>query len=231
MRLKYLATAFVLSVIGAPAAGARTAEIGSSDSLSVALGIIVGNDIKESIDQFASLGVIFDPDIFLSVIFDVVRSEPTGFTRESANEWINNYIRKSRPDELPDTYPIESQQKFLESVAATEGAVITPSGLVIITEKEGEGPMPTDSDRVSVTYIGKLYDGSIFDATVTPIEFGVKQVTAGFSEGLKHMKPGGTYRIVMPASLGYGTEGIPGVIPGNAALEFKVDLIEIISKY
>ncbi len=41
------------------------------------------------------------------------------------------------------------------------------------------------------------------------------------------MKPGGRYRIVMPASLAYGTEGIPGAIPGNAALDFTVDLIEI----
>ena len=42
------------------------------------------------------------------------------------------------------------------------------------------------------------------------------------------MRPGGRYRLVMPASLGYGTAGIPGVIPGNAALDFTVDLIEII---
>ncbi len=53
-------------------------------------------------------------------------------------------------------------------------------------------------------------------------------MTPGFSEGLKLMKPGGRYRIVMPASLGYGPDGIPGAIPGNAALDFTVELISIL---
>jgi len=41
------------------------------------------------------------------------------------------------------------------------------------------------------------------------------------------LRPGGVYRLAIPASLGYGAEGIPGAIPGNAALDFTVELIEI----
>ena len=52
----------------------------------------------------------------------------------------------------------------------------------------------------------------------------------GFSEGLKLMKPGGRYRIVIPASLGYGAQGVPGDIPPNAALDFHIDLLEILPK-
>ncbi len=88
--------------------------------------------------------------------------------------------------------------------------------------------MPADTDRVQLMYTGRFYDGTVFDATGSPISFGVNEVTPGFSEGLKLMKPGGRYRIVMPASLGYGPDGIPGAIPGNAALDFTVELISIL---
>ena len=42
------------------------------------------------------------------------------------------------------------------------------------------------------------------------------------------MQPGGSYRLVIPAELGYGTQGIPGIIPGGAALDFTVNLIRIV---
>ncbi len=42
------------------------------------------------------------------------------------------------------------------------------------------------------------------------------------------MKPGGSYRFVVPASLGYGAEGVPGAIPPNAALDFTLKLLEVI---
>ena len=44
------------------------------------------------------------------------------------------------------------------------------------------------------------------------------------------MKPGGRYRIVIPASLGYGERGVPGNIPSGATLDFLVDLLEIVPK-
>jgi FKBP-type peptidyl-prolyl cis-trans isomerase len=44
------------------------------------------------------------------------------------------------------------------------------------------------------------------------------------------MKPGGSYRIYIPANLAYGSDGIPGAIPGNAVLDFEINLIDIISQ-
>ena len=66
------------------------------------------------------------------------------------------------------------------------------------------------------------------DATGRPVRFKVNELTPGFSEGLLLMQPGGRYRIAMPASLGYGPEGITGAVPGNAALDFTVELIDVI---
>lgn len=224
---KILFPLIALSATAPAAMAAEDAAISPADTLSVAVGTVLGDYIKGSIDQLATLGAKVDPDLFLATMAKVVKGESTGFTRESADNWIDGYIRTTRPADIPDSYTIESQEEFLKSVAALPGAVTTPSGLVFIVETEGEGAMPTDNDRVQLMYTGRFADGTVFDATGSPISFGVAEVTPGFSEGLKMMKPGGRYRIVMPASLGYGAEGIPGAIPGNAALDFTVDLIAV----
>ncbi|MDE5647858.1 MAG: FKBP-type peptidyl-prolyl cis-trans isomerase [Muribaculaceae bacterium] len=77
---------------------------------------------------------------------------------------------------------------------------------------------------MTVSYEGRLSDGTVFDTTETPIAMTVGTLVPGFNQGLMKMRPGGTYRLVIPAEMGYGREGIPGVIPGNAALDFTVTL-------
>lgn len=222
MNLKSFVAGAVLFCI-APAVVGQNAP----DSLSVAVGTSFGHDISIQLQRLRTLGVAVDVDVFLRSMDAAVRGESTGFTVEEANAWLDRYIASTRPDDLPDVLSVESQQAFLDSVAALPGAVRYPDGLVMIVELEGEGPMPTDSDVVKVMYTGRFFDGREFDATATPIEFGVNEVTPGFSEGVKMMRPGGRYRIVMPASLAYGAEGIPGAVPGNAALDFTVNLIGV----
>lgn len=199
----------------------------STDSLSVAVGISLGKYVKASVDHLATLGVEVNPDVVVATMGQMLNGLPTAMTEPQAEAWLDDYIRSTRPDDLPESFTIESQEEFLRQVAATDGAVTTPDGLVFIVLEEGEGPMPVDGQTVRLKYRGRFSDGTVFDATGSPIEFGVNQVTPGFSEGLKLMRPGGTYRIVMPASLGYGPEGIPGAIPGNAALDFTVELFEV----
>ena len=41
------------------------------------------------------------------------------------------------------------------------------------------------------------------------------------------MRPGGEYRIVLPASPGYGERGVGDVIPPGAAIEFTVRLLSV----
>ncbi|MDE6300654.1 MAG: FKBP-type peptidyl-prolyl cis-trans isomerase [Muribaculaceae bacterium] len=208
--------------------GATAAAPQPADSLSVALGTVIGEQLRQRVDQLASIVGPFDTDVFVATVSEVLHARPTAFTPEEADAWIDAYVARTRPaDELPDTFTPESQKAYLDSLAAVPGAVTTPSGLVFIVDLEGEGAMPGPNDKVSVMYSGRLSDGRLFDATGSPIQFGVSELTPGFAEALQMMRPGGRYHIAIPASGAYGSEGIPGIIPGNAALDFTVELIKV----
>lgn len=228
MKIKKLilaAGAFLSVSAASGAVAAAPAE--QTDSLSLAVGSAFGHDLSIQLQRLRSLGITVDMDIFVRSLDAALRGEPSAMSADAANAWLDNYIAATRPDDLPDVFSAQSQQDFLDSVASLPGAVRYPDGLVMFVETEGEGAMPTDGDIVRLLYAGRLYNGQEFDATASPIEFGVSEVTPGFSEGLKLMRPGGRYRIVMPASLAYGPEGIPGAIPGNAALDFTVELLGV----
>jgi peptidylprolyl isomerase len=85
-------------------------------------------------------------------------------------------------------------------------------------------------------YTGWLYEngakGKKFDSSVDrgePFEFkiGVRQVIAGWDEGVASMKVGGKRTLIIPAALGYGAQGADGVILPNATLIFDVELLGI----
>lgn len=221
---------FILAVVAAFCALPLAAFEGRDaavDSVSNAVGVSFGHDIGVSIQRLVSLGVPVDIDVFLQAAGKELRGDKGMFTVEEANAWLDRYIASSRPNELEDVLDEASQQAFLDSIAALSGAVRFPDGLVMIVELEGEGAMPVDSDTVRLLYTGRYYDGQVFDATSSPIEFKVTEVMPGFSEGLKQMRPGGRYRLAIPSNLAYGREGIPGAVPGNAALDFTVNLLEV----
>lgn len=105
-----------------------------------------------------------------------------------------------------------------------EGADTTASGLQIQTVKPGTGPKPTDADVVLVNYKGMLTDGTQFDANQRS-PFPVQGLVPGFTEALKMMQRGGSYKICIPPALGYGAEGNER-IPANSTLLFDVELLD-----
>ncbi len=112
----------------------------------------------------------------------------------------------------------------------------TASGLQYEDIQVGTGASATPGARVSVHYSGWLYNdgkaGAAFDSSRTrgrPFAFalGAGEVIKGWDEGVQGMLVGGTRRLVIPASLGYGARGAGGVIPPNATLLFEVELLGV----
>lgn len=120
---------------------------------------------------------------------------------------------------------------FLASAAAAKGAVLSESGLVYLSLKEGVGESPAAIDSVRVHYRGTLTDGKEFDSSYSrgqPASFPLNRVIRCWTEGVQKMKVGGKARLTCPASIAYGERGTPGgPIPPNAVLQFEVELLGI----
>ncbi len=99
----------------------------------------------------------------------------------------------------------------------------TSSGLYYyFTKTNPTGTPVSEKTSVTVAYKGRFIDGSIFDqTTTTAATFGLSQVIAGFSEGLKLMKTGESAVLMMPSSIAYKESGSSS-IPPYAPLVFEV---------
>lgn len=224
--------AVLLSVMAMAFGGrAHAAEPGQealSDSVNRAVAVVMADNLDEVIASLKNAKLPVDRAEVGRYIAQRLAGSDLGISRQDANMYIDSMIR-ANSTYLPDSVSVESQQGFLADAAAWPGAVTMPDGLVFTVITEGEGVHPGINDKVKVRYVARLSDGTVFDDTENElVTFDVAKVIPGFTEGLMMMKPGGTYRVVIPAALGYGEHGIAGIIPANAALDFTVTLDEVI---
>jgi len=138
---------------------------------------------------------------------------------KSTTVWEFELVRVIKPLPVPAfAMPAEDKTKT------------TASGMKYEVIAEGEGESPKRGDKVKVHYAGWTSDGALFDSSYGRGEEAVFPVAAlirGWSEGLMLMKPGATYRFVIPPALAYGARGAPPRIGPNATLVFLVTLVKI----
>lgn len=132
-----------------------------------------------------------------------------------------------------------SESSDATAVVGDDGFITTSSGLKYRDIKAGDGASPQPGDTVRVMYTGwlddfdseKKFDSSYDRRSPLVFKVGVRQVIAGWDEGLlTNMKVGGKRELIIPASLGYGARGAGGVIPPNATLYFRIELVGIGAK-
>ncbi len=104
--------------------------------------------------------------------------------------------------------------------------------------KVGTGTEATPGTQVSVLYVGKLSNGTIFDSSAAhgnkPLVFtlGSQSLIPGFQIGVNGMKEGGERLMAIPPALGYGTQDVKDpsgkvVIPANSTILFDVQLVKV----
>ena len=135
----------------------------------------------------------------------------------------------------------KNEQQTVESSTKEEPMefITRPDGLKYHVEKQGSGvTTPHPGQVVEVHYTGWLDEGGLqgkkFDSSVDrgrPFSFvvGAGQVIKGWDETLLEMRQGEVRYIILPPELAYGASGAGAVIPPNATLRFKVELLKIVT--
>jgi len=201
------------------------------DKLSYALGHNIGH-------QLIGMGLqkSLNIDDYAAGIADVLQGNQPKMSHEEVHEVLEHYFA-----ELEERQQAEAAERgkvakgegeaFLAANAKKAGITITPSGLQYEVVKEGNGRQPKASDTVRCHYEGTLIDGTVFDSSYRrgmPAEFGLRQVIAGWTEGVQLMKEGSIFKFYIPYNLAYGERGAGADIPPYAALIFKVELIKVL---
>ncbi len=124
-------------------------------------------------------------------------------------------------------------------VACGGGGNGSPTGpstttLEVVDLVVGSGATAVSGDTLTVHYVGTLTNGTRFDSSRDagqPYTFrlGVGAVIAGWDMGVPGMRVGGTRKLTIPPSLGYGSQRV-GSIPPNSTLVFEVELLSIAGK-
>eukprot|EP00584_Thalassiosira_punctigera_P009105 CAMPEP_0172530962 /NCGR_PEP_ID=MMETSP1067-20121228/4546_1 /TAXON_ID=265564 ORGANISM="Thalassiosira punctigera, Strain Tpunct2005C2" /NCGR_SAMPLE_ID=MMETSP1067 /ASSEMBLY_ACC=CAM_ASM_000444 /LENGTH=203 /DNA_ID=CAMNT_0013315277 /DNA_START=33 /DNA_END=644 /DNA_ORIENTATION=+ len=125
----------------------------------------------------------------------------------------------------------KSGTKYLEKKSTEAGVVTLPSGLLYKVLRKGRGAFhPRVDSPCSCHYAGTLVDGTEFDSSYSrgePSTFAPNDVIKGWTEAMQMMVEGDKWELYIPSDLAYGKRGRLPTIPGNAALVFTLELIEI----
>ena len=217
---------------------------GERDSLSLAYGINIGNDLRQG---------RFPIQMHWYMKGEQQTRNGEGLmSSEEIAQFLQNYFMV--------VYPQQEQEKseaWLAKMEKKSGVQKSESGLLYKVVKEGDVSRSAtdDRDEVTVHYTGRDRDGEIFDSSLfenmpkqrqemmrqyrpdafdekgniienEPVTFPLNRVIAGWTEGMKLVGPGGKIILYIPAELAYGARGNQAIAP-NAALEFEVELIDV----
>jgi hypothetical protein len=106
-----------------------------------------------------------------------------------------------------------------------------PSGVAYCDVREGDGAVVAPDSVVKVNYLLFTLAGDLILDTYShnlPEEFGIANAPVpGLGQGLIGARVGSKRKLVVPAPLGFGTDGIPGRIPRNATVIYDVEIKEV----
>ena len=220
-----------------PVAETNTAPGSKSDytfeqKVAVSFGAMAGANFKKSFDEMKDLDVNFDKALFIRSFTAAINGAEPEFSESDMQAALEEFGRKMQTRQMEKMKAeaeknLKAGEAFLAENAKKDGVKTTESGLQYKIINPGEGESPVAKDTVKVNYRGTLIDGTEFDKSQEPIEFGLDHVIAGWTEGLQLLKKGGKAELYIPAKLAYGDHSPSPAIPANSVLVFEVELLDI----
>lgn len=194
-------------------------------------GLLISSQVDKTMlpnvaSKFEGTSAPINPDVFYKGFVAALAKDSTVLKQATAEE-----IFEKKEVELKAQKDAEIKSKneaYLAENKKKEGIVTMANGLQYRIIKKGDGPMPTEADRVQVIYEGKTIDGKVFDATsrhgVEFDTFNVGGLIKGWTEALQMMPVGSKWEIVIPQHLAYGERGAGRDIAPFSTLIFTLEL-------
>jgi FKBP-type peptidyl-prolyl cis-trans isomerase FklB len=225
--MKNLVIGITLTMLATPLfAENRPALKDTKDKVSYSIGLDIGNTFKKQKMEI-------NADVLAAGVKDALSGANPLLTPDEMRTVMTQFSNDMREKAATASKEAGEKntkegEKFLAENKTKPGVKTTASGLQYLVEKEGSGTAPKETDTVTVNYRGTLIDGTEFDSSYKrgePATFPVNRVIKGWTEALQLMKPGGKYKLFIPANLAYGPSGAGGDIGPNATLIFEVELL------
>ncbi|CAM4136186.1 FKBP-type peptidyl-prolyl cis-trans isomerase [Pedobacter westerhofensis] len=132
----------------------------------------------------------------------------------------------------PDTTQAQLDDRLIQAFVTSKGLSMTkdPSGIWYSISAVGSGTYPiTANSGIQIAYTGRLTDGTVFDSST---DNGSAADITGFIPAFSKLLPGklekgGKIRMIIPSRLGYSTTGNGVAVPGNAILDFDLEILSV----
>ncbi|QJC29626.1 FKBP-type peptidyl-prolyl cis-trans isomerase [Enterobacteriaceae endosymbiont of Plateumaris pusilla] len=203
---------------------------------SYAMGIIIGKYLQHSFQEQRKVNILLNKKFVIQGIIDCINNSVRiterelililkDFELEVKNSANNKMKEEARKNSIIG-------KKYIAKFLKEKNTKKSKTGLVYQIQKIGYGKRKLKSnsnDIVVVHYKGTLVDGTMFDSSYSrknPLSIHFQEMIAGWKEALQYITKGGKIKIIVPPSLGYGHNLIPG-IPVNSTLIFEIELLDI----
>ena len=157
-------------------------------------------------------------------------------TREEFAEEQTNYQKEMEQARA-------EEPELIAAYVKEHGVKAQPNakGLYVIVNKKGNGPTVAVGREVTISYTGRLLDGTIFDSSNEtdcaaagmpchePLTYVVGQMSLipGWEEGVMGQPAGSKLQLIIPSAMGYGPQGAGQQIPPYSPLVFDIEILSV----
>ena len=235
MKIKWMMTVLMSLAAGgacaadaSPATSPGPALATEADKTSYAIGMDIGRNLR-------SLGSEVEVDQMVHGLRDGLQAAKPAIPEAQIRQLMATYRAElgRKQQEAMQRARVENTEKgerFQAEYKQKPGVTAMPNGLMYRVLKAGSGAKPQETSTVTVNYIGRLVDGTEFDASApgTSAKFKLNTgVIQGWREALVQMPVGSRWEVVMPPSVAYGDRGAGRDIGPASTLVFEIELVAI----
>lgn len=196
----------------------------TNDSVAYFLGVDLGFHVLSMDEKMKEDGLHgLDARIIARAIKEVL-DNPQKFSKERAVGYLDDYFNVRLPKEKLQ----ESENYISDALLANPNLSKTESGLVYEIIEAGDMTIRAkrDLDEVTVKYVGRFTNGTIFDENDNAT-FAINRIIKGWTEGIKLVGKGGKIKLILHPDLAYGEQGAGSILP-NTLLIFDIELLDVI---